>query len=282
MELAQAGYEVYGLIHKDKGEKSPHVVQSFCCDLTDATSLKKVVSEAAPDVVVHLAAISFVAHGDVAAIYQANVVGSRNLLEALAGLARPPKAVLFASSANVYGNATGGSISEEAVLSPENDYAVSKLSMEYVARLYRHKLPLIITRPFNYTGVGQAGHFLLPKIVDHIRRRAPVIELGNLDVSRDFSDVQTVVRCYHLLLENEQALGQVFNICSGQPYSLQDVLGIVREISAHDFEVRVNPAFVRQNEVKVLVGNRQKLESVIGPVKDVPLQETLSRMIRAD
>jgi nucleoside-diphosphate-sugar epimerase len=151
--------------------------------------------------------------------------------------------------------------------------------MEYVARLYMNRLPIIIARPFNYTGRGQAEHFLIPKIVAHARRRASFIELGNLDVARDFSDVRTVVSCYRRLLETPVAVGGTFNVCSGRVYSLRDVLSIVREISGHEMEVRINPAFVRENEVKVLLGSRARLESAIGKVDDIPLDETLRWMM---
>ena len=168
---------------------------------------------------------------------------------------------------------------------PANDYAVSKLAMEYVAKLYAERLPVVIARPFNYSGMGQAESFLLPKIVNHVRRRAPVIELGNLDVARDFSDVRNVVQIYRQLLEAPTAVGQTFNVCSGKAWSLNEVLGMVRKLSGHDFEVRVNPAFVRANEVKTLLGSRAKLDALSGaaalPVAEIPLHDTLRWMLEA-
>jgi nucleoside-diphosphate-sugar epimerase len=114
-----------------------------------------------------------------------------------------------------------------------------------------------------------------------VRRRAPVIELGNLDVARDFSDVRTVVQYYRRLLEAPRAVGKTFNVCSGRAYTLQSVLDWVRAISGHDFEVRVNPAFVRASEVKQLVGNPARLQAEVGAVADIPLEETLRWMIEA-
>lgn len=280
-ELHRAGYEVVGLVHKSLTSSATNSMFSYICDLSDAAGLVKVMEEVQPDIVVHLAAIAFVAHGDVEAIYRTNLIGVRNLLEALARCSKSPQAVLLASSANVYGNSTDGELDEGTPPAPANDYAVSKLAMEYMARLYADRLPIIIARPFNYTGVGQSESFLLPKIVNHIKRRALLIELGNLGVARDFSDVRMVVQYYRRLLETPEAIGGTFNVCSGRAYTLQDVLEMVRTTSGHDFEVRVNPAFVRANEVKMLRGNRSKLEAVVGTLPDIPLQETLQWMLEA-
>ena len=277
-ELARAGHEVIGLTHAG-GAAGP---ETLACDLTDAAALHAAVQQLRPEVVVHLAAISFVAHGDADAIYRTNVVGTRNLLAALAALPERPRAVLLASSANVYGNASEGVIDETMAPAPANDYAVSKLAMEYMARLWREQLPITIVRPFNYTGVGQAPDFLLPKIVSHFQRRAAVLELGNLDVERDFSDVRTVVHCYRLLLEaaeSTQASGAVFNVCSGHGHTLREVLSLAAELTDHMPEIRVNPAFVRANEVKKLVGSKRVLETRIGPVVAIPIRETLRWML---
>jgi nucleoside-diphosphate-sugar epimerase len=237
------------------------------------------INDIKPDYVVHLAAISFVAHGDVEAIYRTNVVGTRHLLDALATAAHKPQAVLLTSSANVYGNSTGGILDENTLPKPANDYAVSKLAMEYVAQLYTDSLPIIIARPFNYTGVGQADNFLIPKIVSHFRQKAAFIELGNVDVARDFSDVRTVVASYLRLLQTPEAIHQVVNVCSGHAYQLNDVIEMLSVLSGHQLDVRFNPNFARANEVKVLQGDRAKLENLIGVIDDIPFQDTLKWML---
>ncbi len=279
LELRTVGYELHGLNRSAVSLPEFHALHR--ADLENTDSLLSVLEQVQPRFVVHLAAISFVAHGDADEIYRVNVLGTRHLLEALSKASVKPDAVLLASSANIYGNAQVECLAEDAPPAPANDYAVSKLAMEYMAALYRERLPLMIARPFNYTGVGQSVSFLLPKIIDHFRRKAPVIELGNLDVARDFSDVRVVAEVYRRLLETPAAVGGTFNVCSGQAYSLQEVLSMAREISGHDIEVRVNPAFVRANEVKRLLGSRARLESVIGPVKNIPLRETVRWMLES-
>jgi nucleoside-diphosphate-sugar epimerase len=276
-ELRAAGYQVFGTVSPDGTPAEGR----FAVDLNDRAGLAAVVRQVQPDVVAHLAAIAFVGHGDVEQIYRVNVAGTRNLLEALAGLEQKPSAVLLASSANIYGNTDVGVIAEDVPAAPANDYAVSKLAMEYMARLWQDKLPLIVARPFNYTGVGQHENFLLPKIVAHFRRQAADIELGNLHVWRDFSDVRTVALSYRRLLAAPAAVGQTFNICSGQAWSLGEALDMMADIAGYKINVHVNPAFVRANEVVRLVGDNRRLAAVAGPIAAPPLADTLRWMYQA-
>ena len=205
----------------------------------------------------------------------------KNLLEALDKLEVKPDAVLLASSANVYSNTESEVLDESTPLAPANDYGVSKLSMEYLARIWMEKLPIIITRPFNYTGLGQHKRFLIPKIVDHFVRRANVIELGNIDVEREFGDVRTVCKIYQQLLEQPLAVGGTFNICSGRSYFLNEIIKIMEQIAAYSITVEINPDFVRENEIKRLVGDNSSLCDVIGEQSFPALEETLRWMYQA-
>ncbi|ARU03643.1 GDP-mannose 4,6 dehydratase [Comamonas serinivorans] len=251
-------------------------------DLLDDAALHAAVQRAQPQAVVHLAAIAFVGHGSADDLYRVNVMGTRHLLHALAQLPVPPRCVLLASSANVYGNGQAGALPETAPLHPANDYAVSKLAMEHLARLWLPHLPIVLVRPFNYTGRGQSPQFLIAKVVDHVRRRAPVIELGNLDVARDFSDVRDVAQAYARLLDHAcagQAIGQVFNVGAGRTHALREVLERVQAISGHTMAVQVNPAFVRANEVRTLRADTTALEAAIGEWRRHSLDDTLRWML---
>lgn len=275
-ELQAHGWDVWGVgSQPDASDSHYHSV-----DLLDGSGLSAVVAVVQPDVVVHLAAIAFVGHGNADAFYRVNLLGTRNLLEALASAKHKPGCVLLASSANVYGNATEGLLTEATPPNPANDYAVSKLAMEYMARLWMDKLPIVITRPFNYTGLGQTEDFLLPKMAAHFRRRAQAIQLGNLDVWRDFSDVRAVAQAYRRLLQACPA-GATVNVCSGQTYSLREVLQMMERISGHTLNVQVNPAFVRANEVRSLCGSPDMLRSLIGEWQVPALDGTLRWMLEA-
>jgi len=269
--LRASGHEVLGLVEQPDNLDSPSI------NLLDRAGVARAVAVAQPDAVIHLAAIAFVAHGDADEMYRTNVVGTRHLMEALAALPVAPRAVLLASSANIYGNSEIELLSESVEPSPANDYAVSKLAMEYMAKLWFERLPVILARPFNYTGVGQAENFLLPKIVSHFQRGERVIELGNIAVARDFQDVRFVANAYVRLL-SAGAQGTTVNLCSGTSVSLMEVIGMMQDIAGYEIEVRVNPAFVRGNEVARLTGDNRLLRSVIGPLDIIPLRTTLEWM----
>jgi nucleoside-diphosphate-sugar epimerase len=275
-ELTAAGYQVFGTVLPGE-EAGPDI---FTVDLCDRAAVAEVIAKVQPDVVAHLAGIAFVAHMNADQIYRVNVVGTRNLLEALAANAHKPSAVLLASSANIYGNADVALIDENVAPAPANDYAVSKLAMEYMARLWMDKLPIVIARPFNYTGVGQSENFLLPKIVSHFRKGARRIELGNLAIARDFSDVRMVAKSYRRLLAAAPG-GEAFNVCSGHPHTLESLIDMMSDIAGYRIEVHVNPAFVRANEVLTLAGSNAKLARTIGKVASTPLVETLRWMYQA-
>lgn len=252
-------------------------VISLKSDLTDKDAVCQEVSDISPDWVVHLAALSFVGDANLEAFYRVNVFGTLNLLDALGALKKPPTRILIASSANIYGVPNCEVIDEHVVPTPVNHYACSKLAMEHMVQPWFERLPIVITRPFNYTGVGQDERFLIPKIVGHFVRNSPDIELGNIDISRDFSDVRDVVLAYLNLLESS-ICGVKVNICSGRVTSLRDIIKEMNRLAGYTINVRVNPHFVRANEIPILRGDNQLLSSLIGFVPSIPIEETLQHL----
>ena len=196
-------------------------------DLLDADAVRRFVEAESFNYVVHLAAVSFVAHETAADYYRVNVLGTLNLLEALAAVPGKLKKVVLASSANVYGRPVHSPVDESAAPAPMNHYGVSKLAMELMAGTWFDRLPILITRPFNYSGVGQSPKFVLPKLVGHFRDRAETIELGDTAVVREFMDVRDVADVYAALLESA-ATSQAVNLCAGQGYRLDEILEKLR------------------------------------------------------
>ena len=270
--LQAAGWRVVGL---DRDPASG--ADELSADLARPEQLRAALETVQPDAVIHLAAITFVPHGDPLEIYQTNLFGTLNLLDAVLAATPQIGKVLIASSANVYGNPPVEVIDETVCPAPVNHYAMSKLAMEHMARTYEDRLPLFITRPFNYTGPGQASHFLIPKIVEHYRRRQPVIELGNLEVIRDFSDVRFLVEVYRRLLESN-AVGETVNICSGVGIALGEIIERMNRRAGYAIEVRVNPAFVRANEVRRLIGDNHKLRRLIGELPEYSMDDILQSL----
>ena len=273
-ELNTRGWEVWrsGLRSTDVKEKYIHL------DLLDPDSFFTIGDIVRPDAVIHLAAASFTNQAEPQIFYQKNLIGTKLLLSSLSDCDHPPEHTILASSAAVYGDNNLKYLTEDATPAPTSDYGVSKLAVEILAKTYMGRLGISITRPFNYTGVGQDDIFVIPKIVQHFRSGAHRIFLGNTSVARDFSDVRDIAKYYSLILEAKPA-GEVINLCSGNCYELNEILGICSELSGLSIEVKTNPELLRQSDVRVLRGDRTKLSSIIGKASPVPLEDTLKWML---
>jgi nucleoside-diphosphate-sugar epimerase len=264
--LERAGFEVF----------VPPPPPEF--DLRHPETIDREWTRARPEYVIHLAAVSHVAHGRPADFYEVNTVGTTLLLESLAASALPLRKVVVASSANVYGNSGDEPITETTRPAPVNHYAASKLAMESLARLWYGRLPIVVTRPFNYTGVGQSPQFLVPKLVQHFADRTPVLRLGNLDVVRDFSDVRMVATAYCRLLDS-QLVGTEVNICSGVGRSLLSIVEALSARSGHSPRIEVDPSLVRSSEVRRLVGTNARLTAAVGALPYTDFEATLAWML---
>ena len=245
-------------------------------DLRDYESVVSLVDAVKPNYVIHLAAVSFVGHTNINEVYETNLLGTINLLRALDDSGRKLKKVVLASSANIYGDVLG-KINENHPPNPVNHYGISKFSMEMAARQWMDKMPLVICRPFNYTGLGQDAHFLVPKIVEHFQEKKAVIELGNLDVYRDFSDVRDIAKWYVKLLGIKENSINV-NFCSGTLTSLGDIINEMNKLSGYTIDVRVGNSFVRKNEIKKIFGSDERLQELIYVGKRKSIKETLQWM----
>ena len=239
-------------------------------------ALARELEDSNPDYIIHLAAISSIVHGNIREIYEVNQLHTLNLLQAIKISEVPVKKILLVSSGNIYGGRDKMPITEADEPKPANHYGVAKYAMELVARQYLD-LPIVITRPFNYTGRGQADKFLIPKIVGAFRNKAPSIELGNLDISRDFSDVRDVVEAYLRLIKTQKT-ELVYNVCSGHSTPLSEIITSLGGIAGYEINVKQNQSFVRSNDVKELWGSPTLLEHTVGKFRRYSLNETLMWM----
>jgi nucleoside-diphosphate-sugar epimerase len=285
MRLLLTGAEGFTGFHfANAAKKHGFEVFSLKSDVTDYAGIISEIADIAPSYVVHFAGISSTTHSNEEDLYRVNLMGTMNLLKALCALPKRPQKVILASTASVYGNSTSIPISEHEPPFPLGHYAASKLAMESMSNVFKAELPIVCARPFNYTGVGQKGNFLIPKLVDHFAKRKPFIELGNLNIEREFNDVNMICAAYLELLNLGKA-NEIYNVCSGQARSLQFVMDTLKQITGHDIEIRVNPDFVRASEVHRMVGNPEKLKHLLasnGLSLQVPaLEDTFKQMLNA-
>jgi nucleoside-diphosphate-sugar epimerase len=234
-----------------------HNVVSLKSNLLNPSDIEDEVKKINPDHVFHLGGLSHLTSNQPDELYKVNTVGSLNLLKALNVYCKNTKSIFLASTAYVYGP-TEGKISENSPLLPDSHYAMSKLSMEYLCKANSDRIKVIVFRPFNYTGCGQNMKFLIPKIIKLFKEKQNPIELGNLNVEREFNDVLWFVSVIVSLLEIPNTEG-TFNICTGISYKLTKILEILETISDHKPLIKIKSDLVREGEKMKICGDPKKL-----------------------
>jgi GDP-4-dehydro-6-deoxy-D-mannose reductase len=258
-------------------------------DIADQEALDPVVAAAAPDAVYHLAARTHVGESwkVPAEVLRVNVLGTAAVLAAARRLAGGPR-VLVVSSAEVYGSVRPEQLplGERTPVAPATPYAASKAAAEQVAlQAWRgYGQPVVVVRPFNHVGPGQAPTFavsaLARRIVEARRTGAGTLAVGTLTTRRDFTDVRDVVQAYRLLVERGEP-GAVYNVCSGHDVAMRDLAARLLELADADLELVTDPELVRPVDVPVLRGDPARLEEATGWKPAIPLDDTL-RDVLAD
>jgi GDP-4-dehydro-6-deoxy-D-mannose reductase len=246
-----------------------------------------VVSDAAPEAIYHLAALTHVGESwdNPSQVLRVNVIGTAELLAAARTLAVPPT-VLVVSSAEVYGVVTPAQLplSEATPTAPATPYAASKLAAEAVAlQAWRgYGQPVIVVRPFNHIGPGQSANFAVPalakRIVEARKSGATSLRVGTLTTRRDFTDVRDVVVAYRLLIAHGQP-GSIYNVCSGKDVAIADVAAELLTLAQADLELVTDPDLVRPVDVPVLQGDAGRLQAATGWVPSIPLATTLADVL---
>ena len=252
-----------------------HEGYSYDLDIRDKSSIAKTFDAAQPDVVINIAAVSTLSVDDIPMIYEMNATAVVNLLEELKDRKFEGR-FITSSSAYVYGNNTPEIICEEQRLYPENQYSVAKITGESACKLYRDDFDALVVRPFNCIGMGHGDTFLIPKIVRHFVDKKDRIELGNIKARRDYVDIRDIARMYYQVACAEK-VDSIYNFCSGQANSIQNLLDIMNEVSGHSIEVDINQAFIRANDNLYMQGGIERLEK-IGFKHKYSLTDTLTWM----
>ncbi len=270
-------------------KRFPPGCASLSADLLDADRVSAIVAEFKPDVVLHLAAQSSIGQSSNIAneTWRTNLVGSLNLADACARLV-PDVCFFFASSGEVYGaSLRSGRVDEATPVQPLNTYARSKAAAEaMLTDVLGERVKLVIIRAFNHSGAGQDDRFVLPSFARQIAEieaglRPPFIEVGNLDVERDFLHVSDVVDAYLRLVAGAGGLParSLFNVCSGTAVLLRDVLGMMSKMTSAPFDVRVDPGRVRHSDVSRVMADCTALSRVSGWRPRVQLPDLLSEVL---
>ena len=280
--LVAAGWRVRGagLGAPPPGTPLEHWLESDFADLAQA---RAAVAVAPLDAVVHLAGQSSAARSFEAPeeTFRANVSGTWSLLEAVR-LERPAARVLTVGTSEVYGPiAPGTRAIEDAPFAPVSPYALSKAAAEEVARAYAdaHGLDVVMARPFGHTGPGQTPRFVVPSFAQQVAaieagRAEPVLRVGNLDVTRDLSDVSDIVAGYLALLERG-VRGRAYNLCRGEGANLRDVVAALAGMARVEVRIEVDPARLRPADTPWLVGDPARIAHDTGWRVERPLEGTL-------
>lgn len=233
------------------------------------------------DAIVHLAGIRR-ASSDVD-VYQVNVVGLAQLLDAVASTKRDIKLVIVGSSA-MYGEASEPvALTEEAPLSPATAYGVSKATADMMgAQLFKVSgAPILRARPFNVIGPGQRGDFFAStcarQLVEIERGiRSPILSLGNLDAARDFVDVRDVASAIVSILDRGRS-GEAYNICSGRATPLRDVVDLLLRQLGREVAVQSKPR--TRDDVSSQCGSFERLHTDTQWAPKFAIEDTLRDML---
>jgi GDP-4-dehydro-6-deoxy-D-mannose reductase len=255
-------------------------------DVRVAAEVDATVQAHPPDVAIHLAAVSAIAAAQKAPdlAWQVNLQGTMHLAWSLSRHA-PDCQMLFVSSADAYGDSFRGGLKldESAPLSPQNIYAETKAVADLaLGGMAAQGLRVVRLRPFNHTGPGQSGQFVVAAFAQQIARiaariQAPVMQVGNLETWRDFLDVRDVCAAYVACIARRDSLapGTVLNLASGQPRRIGDVLADLAVLAGIEVEIKVDPSRVRATDIRIACGDAARAGELLGWKPVIPWQRTL-------
>ena len=258
-------------------------------DLRNPADAALLVGRDPPDAVIHLAAQSSVpeAFRDPAGTLATNVLGTLHLLQALQAASFRGR-VVYVGTGDVYGHVAEEAlpVAEQHVPVPRNPYAVSKFAAEALCRqwTFTEGMDIVLARPFNHIGPGQSERFVVSDFARQVAEiraglRAPVVRAGDIDVTRDFTDVRDVVHAYFALLERA-ATGETYNVCSGREQSIRAILERLAVLAGVEVDVEVEPARLRKAEQRRMRGDASKIRAATGWEAATPLDASLAAMLR--
>lgn len=287
--LRETHWTLIGASRDTQGDRQSQRVLWWQIDLKNADAVKRLLKYERPDVIVHMAAQAHVPTSwqNARATYEDNVLSQLNLFEGIIAAKLTPR-VLVISSNEVYGRPASRDVlpyREDYPLHPNNPYAVSKCTQDLMALQYHisHGYDVLVARPFNHIGPRQAARFVAADFAQQIAeieagQREPVMMLGNMSTERDFTDVRDVAHAYFDLIKNGEA-GEVYNVCSGRPCSIQHLLDVMLGMSTAKIEQRTDPAKFRPADTPISYGDAAKIRAATGWEARIPFEQTVNDIL---
>ncbi len=290
--LSRGDCTVYGMMRwRSKTDNIEHIknkINFIECDMRDSSSVEKALETCKPEKIFHLAAQSFVPtswHAPQETL-TTNIVGQLNIFEACRSLGINPW-IQIACSSEEYGMVHSDEvpIKETNPLRPLSPYAVSKVGQDFLGYQYfaSYGLKIVRTRGFNHTGPRRGDVFVESTFAKQIAeiekgKKEPVIDHGNLDAIRDYTDARDMVRGYWLATEKCEP-GEVYNICTGCAWKIQDLLNYLLSKSTVKVTLREDPKRMRPSDVPVLIGDNSKFVAATGWQPEIKFEQTLDDLL---
>jgi nucleoside-diphosphate-sugar epimerase len=275
-------------VARDYPARTIHAAEA---DVTNADAIADEIRTVRPDTCVHLAAVSAIAQALRAPkqAWRVNLQGTLNVAQAIRAHA-PECALLFASSAEIYGASfrQGQALDESAVPAPLNTYAATKTAADLaLGALSAEGLRCIRLRPFNHTGAGQSGAFVVAAFARQIAMIAaglqpPVMRVGALEPARDFLDVRDVCAAYSACIGKAQGIqpGTILNIASGIPRKIGDVLSAVLRAAGVQAQIEPDPARMRANDIPLACGDASRARALLNWQPQIPWEQTIADVLQ--
>lgn len=290
--LLDKGFEVHGIERpRSRNENIVHIrnkIKLHEADIRDSASIRTTIKNIEPDYIFHLASQSFVQHSFTAPeeTLVTNIIGNLNVLESVRQLNIDP-IIQVAGSSEEYGLVKEDEvpIKETNPLRPLSPYAVSKVAQDKLSRQYHHSygLKTVITRAFNHTGPRRGEVFATSNFAKQIAeiekgKKEPTIHVGSLEAKRDWTDVRDIVKAYLLSVERCDH-GEVYNICAGRAWRIDEMLNMLLQMSNVKIEVKQDPARLRPSDVPLLLGDCTKFKEKTGWKPEIPFETTMKDLL---
>ena len=253
-------------------------------DLNDHATIKEIIINEQPEIVVHLAALSPVAYSYThwSEVLRTNFLATANLAEICRVHDKALTQFVFAGTSEEYGQQTEFPIKESADLKPNSPYAVSKVAADKYLRMMwdAYSFPVTVIRPFNTYGRNGNIHFVTERIITQMLNSDKIC-LGDPFPVRDFIYIDDHVGAYLRAIGNEKAVNRAFNVCSGKGITILDYVHFIGKLMDWDGEIVWNTVPERPNDIHTLIGDNTKIWNLLGWKQTVRLEDGLTRTIES-